>query len=169
MLQPLIPVKETGDSEKDSTCIMINICLRLSLTVRKGSIPIGFYVVQITRNWQGHLGTRSRGWRLQRGTFSGKTTHTCTHTHTSPTPRSGDRPTALPYDPCLSPLCSLGEFLQFFVFGFLLCPNEKHCGLELFSGQFLQSAGWGEREGQRIRIASRKQNWKRTGGRCRAP
>lgn len=168
MLQPLIPVKETGDSEKDSICIMINICLRLSLTVRKGSIPIGFYVVQITRNWQGtwELGAGDGGSR--EGHFLGRP-HTCTHTHTSPTPRSGDRPTALPYDPCLSQLCSLGEFLQFFVFGFLLCPNEKHCGLELFSGQFPQSAGWGEREGQRIRTASRKQNWKRTGGRCRAP
>lgn len=54
MLQTLIPVKEAGDSEKDSICILIKICLRVSLAVRTVSIPIGFYVVQITRNWQGH-------------------------------------------------------------------------------------------------------------------
>lgn len=62
MLQTLIPVKEAGDSEKDSICILIKICLRVSLAVRTVSIPIGFYVVRITRNWQGaplwqdHLG-----------------------------------------------------------------------------------------------------------------
>lgn len=127
-LQTLICMKETGDSEKDSICIIITICLSLSPAVRKA--PHSHRILRCTNHqelvvaplWRATWGP-DQAWGCEQGTEDPEghilwEDHTHTHTHNSPTPGSGDRPTALPYDLRLSPLRSLGELLHLFVFGF---------------------------------------------------